>query len=116
MRTHFAPRFFGPPGAARAEKRCRICVLHDYRDDGFEGSVAKLFGVKAIPHTFTIDSDGVLQDEHIGDASVEGKMKKLRARARDLPSNAGPQNNFDFRLQKAAPEVGCTDARECRAP
>jgi len=32
-----------------------------YRDGGFEGSVAKLFGVKAIPHTFTIDSDGVLQ-------------------------------------------------------
>src|SRR5271155_1144238 len=35
--------------------------LH-YRDGGFTGSVANLFGVKAIPHTFTIDADGVLQD------------------------------------------------------
>ena len=31
----------------------------------------------------TIDADGVLQDEHIGDASVEGKLKKLLARARE---------------------------------
>jgi thiol-disulfide isomerase/thioredoxin len=61
-----------------------------YRDGGFEGSVAKLFGVTAIPHTFTIDADGVLQDEHIGDASIEGKLKKLLARARDVPSNAPP--------------------------
>jgi len=35
-----------------------------YRDAGFSGSIAKKFGVEAIPHTFTIDSDGVLQDEH----------------------------------------------------
>lgn len=52
-----------------------------YRDGSFEGPIATLFGVNAIPHTFTIDSDGVLQDEHIGDASVEGKLKKLIARA-----------------------------------
>jgi thiol-disulfide isomerase/thioredoxin len=55
-----------------------------YFDGGFTGSVAKMFGVKAIPHTFTIDADGVLQDEHIGDASIEGKLKKLIARAREL--------------------------------
>lgn len=55
-----------------------------YRDGGFEGSLAKLFGVQAIPHTFTIDADGVLQDEQIGDASIEGKLKKLLARAREL--------------------------------
>ncbi len=61
-----------------------------YRDGGFEGSTAKLFGVTAIPHTFTTDADGVLQDEHIGDASIEGKLKKLIARARDLQSNPGP--------------------------
>jgi thiol-disulfide isomerase/thioredoxin len=57
-----------------------------YRDGGFSGSIAKLFAVKAIPHTFTIDADGVLQDEHIGDASIEGKLKKLIAQARDLQS------------------------------
>jgi thiol-disulfide isomerase/thioredoxin len=55
-----------------------------YRDGGFEGSLSRLFGVTAIPHTFTIDADGVLQDEHIGDASVEGKLKKLCARAKEL--------------------------------
>jgi thiol-disulfide isomerase/thioredoxin len=55
-----------------------------YRDGGFTGPTAKLFGVEAIPHTFTIDVDGVLQDEHIGDASIEGKLKKLLGRAREL--------------------------------
>ncbi|MFZ0691959.1 MAG: redoxin domain-containing protein [Acidobacteriaceae bacterium] len=53
-----------------------------YRDGG--GDIAKMFRVESIPHTFTIDADGVLQDEHIGDASVEGKLKKLCARARQL--------------------------------
>jgi thiol-disulfide isomerase/thioredoxin len=52
-----------------------------YRESGFTGVMPKLFGVEAIPHTFTIDADGVLQDEHIGDASIEGKLKKLVARA-----------------------------------
>jgi peroxiredoxin len=56
-----------------------------YRDGGFTGPIAKLFGVEAIPHTFTIDSDGILQDEHIGDASIEGKLKKLIARAQKVP-------------------------------
>ena len=55
-----------------------------YRDGSHDGPVAKMFGVQAIPHTFTIDADGVLQDEHIGDASVEGKLKKLLAHAREL--------------------------------
>ena len=55
-----------------------------YRDGSFTGSISKMFGVQAIPHTFTIDADGVLQDERIGDASIEGKLKKLVARAREL--------------------------------
>jgi thiol-disulfide isomerase/thioredoxin len=55
-----------------------------YRDGGFTGRIARLFEVNAIPHTFTIDSDGVLQEEHIGDASIEGKLKKLIARAREV--------------------------------
>jgi thiol-disulfide isomerase/thioredoxin len=50
-----------------------------YRDGGFTGPVSKMFGITAIPHTFTIDSDGVLQEEHIGDSSIEGKLKKLIA-------------------------------------
>lgn len=54
-----------------------------YCDGGFKGPVATMFGVHAIPQTFTIDADGVLQDQHIGDASIEGKLKKLVARARE---------------------------------
>jgi thiol-disulfide isomerase/thioredoxin len=63
-----------------------------YRDGGFKGPVATLFGVEAIPHTFTIDADGVLQDEHIGDASIEGKLKKLVGRARELQAAEKPQS------------------------
>jgi thiol-disulfide isomerase/thioredoxin len=55
-----------------------------YRDGGFEGSLSSLYGVNAIPHTFTIDAYGVLQDEHIGDASIEGKLRKLCAQAHAL--------------------------------
>jgi thiol-disulfide isomerase/thioredoxin len=55
-----------------------------YRDGGFTSPIAKMFNVNAIPHTFTIDADGVLQEEHIGDASIEGKLKKLLAHAREL--------------------------------
>ena len=54
-----------------------------YFDHGFTGSIATSFNVKAIPHTFTIDADGILQDEHIGDASIEGKLKKLVKRAQE---------------------------------
>lgn len=59
-----------------------------YRDGGFTGTIAKMFAVEAIPHTFTIDADGVLQDEHIGDASIEGKLKKLIAKARETQTTA----------------------------
>jgi len=42
------------------------------------------FGVNAIPHYFTIDSDGVLTSEMMGSGSdVEGKLKKLVAKARE---------------------------------
>lgn len=59
-----------------------------YRDGGFTGPISKMFGVEAIPHTFTIDADGVLQDEQIGDASIEGKLKKLVGRAKELQSTS----------------------------
>jgi thiol-disulfide isomerase/thioredoxin len=61
--------------------------LH-YRDGGFTGPISRMFSVEAIPHTFTIDADGVLQDERIGDASIEGKLKKLVSRARELENTA----------------------------
>lgn len=52
-----------------------------YRDGGFTGRISRLFDVNAIPATFTIDADGVLEDQHVGDADIEGKLKKLIARA-----------------------------------
>jgi len=58
-----------------------------YRDGGFTGSIARLFDVRAIPHTFTIDADGILQDEHVGDAAIEGKIKKLIARAHEVEAS-----------------------------
>ena len=61
-----------------------------YRDGGFKGPVAKMFGVTAIPHTFTIDTDGVLQEEHVGDASIEGKLKKLLAEAHEKQNAEKP--------------------------
>jgi peroxiredoxin len=61
------------------------------RDGGFTSPISKLFSVTAIPHTFTIDTDGVMQDEHIGDGSIEGKLKKLLARARELQASAKPE-------------------------
>ena len=62
-----------------------------YRDGGFKGPIATLFAVRAIPQTFTIDADGVLQDQHIGDAAIEGKLKKLVGRARELQPAETPK-------------------------
>lgn len=59
-----------------------------YYDGGFTGPMSTMFNVQAIPHTFTIDADGVLQEERIGDASIEGKIKKLVAHAQELQTNA----------------------------
>jgi thiol-disulfide isomerase/thioredoxin len=52
-----------------------------YRDA--DHVLSKSFGVEAIPHYFTIDSDGVLTSEMLGEGSdVEGKLKKLVAKAK----------------------------------
>ena len=62
---------------------------NQYRDDDHQLSTA--YGVDAIPHYFTIDSDGVLQDEKIGSGSnIEGKLKKLVARARESQKPTSP--------------------------
>jgi thiol-disulfide isomerase/thioredoxin len=52
-----------------------------YRDA--DHTLSRAFGVEAIPHYFTIDSDGVLTAEMVGsDSNVEGRLKKLVAKAR----------------------------------
>lgn len=48
------------------------------------GSAEDVPEVDAIPHTFTIDADGVLREEHVGDASIEGRLKKLVAQAESM--------------------------------
>ena len=62
-----------------------------YRDGGFDGYIARLFSVDAIPATFTIDADGVLEDQHVGDADIEGKLKKLIAQAKTAASQRATQ-------------------------
>ena len=55
-----------------------------YRDA--DQSLSRQFGVESIPHYFTIDTDGVLTSEMLGSGSnVEGKLKKLLARAKASP-------------------------------
>jgi len=57
-----------------------------YRDGEFDGPIAKMFAVNAIPATFSIDADGVLEDQHVGDESIEGKLKKMIAHAAEMQS------------------------------
>jgi thiol-disulfide isomerase/thioredoxin len=53
-----------------------------YRDG--DHKLSEMFNVDAIPHYFTIDSDGVLTTEMVGSGSdVEGKLKKLLKRAHE---------------------------------
>jgi len=60
-----------------------------YRDADHE--LSKRFDVNAIPHYFTIDSDGVLTSEMMGSGSdVEGKLKKLVARAKASAAKQPP--------------------------
>ncbi len=68
------------------------------RDGGFKGPIATQFGVTAIPATFSIDADGVLEDQRVGDADIEGKLKKLIAQAMERekqnpPAEAAVQAN-----------------------
>ena len=48
-----------------------------YRDGGFDGPIASRFSVKAIPTTFTIDANGFVQDQQVGDGNIEDKLQKL---------------------------------------
>ncbi|MGP8252517.1 MAG: hypothetical protein ACLQHF_10820 [Terracidiphilus sp.] len=51
-----------------------------------------LFDIRVIPATLSIDADGVLEDQHVGDADIDGKLKKLIAHAQELANrkNAEP--------------------------
>lgn len=76
-----------------------------YRNTAGDGDIAKIFGVHLIPATFTIDADGVLEDQHVGDANIEGKLKKLIASANDLAHRKSVTPSLDPRpAESAAPE------------
>ena len=57
------------------------------RDGGFNGQMSRSFSVDEIPATFSIDADGVLEDQHVGDANIDGKLKKMIARASELAAH-----------------------------
>jgi thiol-disulfide isomerase/thioredoxin len=62
-----------------------------YRDA--DHALSTKYGVEAIPHYFTIDTDGVLTSEMLGSGSdVEGKLKKLIARAKAVPPTQSATN------------------------
>jgi hypothetical protein len=53
-----------------------------YRDA--DGALSRAYGVNAIPHYFSIDTDGVLASVKVGSgADVEGDVRKLLNKARD---------------------------------
>ena len=51
-----------------------------YRDGSFEGPISSAFGVRAVPTTFTIDTDGFLQDQQVGSGKIETTIKELLQR------------------------------------
>lgn len=55
--------------------------------DGTDGILAHQFGVHAVPATFTIDADGELQNQHVRDAQIEQKLKKLVAHAAEAATH-----------------------------
>ncbi len=72
-----------------------------YRDA--DHKLANEFGVTAIPHYFTIDSDGVLTSEMLGSGSdVEGKLKKLIARAREAKTLARADGSPASKVKSAS--------------
>jgi thiol-disulfide isomerase/thioredoxin len=58
-----------------------------YRDGKWTGPIATDFDVTAIPATFSIDADGVLEDQHVGDENIEGKLKKMIAHAVEVENS-----------------------------
>jgi thioredoxin-like negative regulator of GroEL len=68
-----------------------------YRDGGYDGKIATLFGVRGIPNTIIVDANGVFVDQYLGsedingkhlsNEEVEGKLKELMARAAEAPAH-----------------------------
>jgi thiol-disulfide isomerase/thioredoxin len=70
-----------------------------YRDGYWNGSMAHMFGIREIPQTFTIDADGVIENQSVGDADLTGKLRKLVAKAKS--EGAAPPQSVVARATKA---------------
>jgi hypothetical protein len=74
-----------------------------YRDQ--DHSLSNVFGIEAILHYFTIDSDGVLTAEMLGTGSDgEGKLKKLIAKAKTSRESV-TANSSGNELQGNSPDA-----------
>ena len=63
-----------------------------YRDAN--GALSRAYGVNAIPHYFSIDTDGVLESVKVGSgADVEGDVKHLLDKARDAEKKKAKQSD-----------------------
>ena len=63
-----------------------------YRDA--DGALSRAYGVNAIPHYFSIDADGVLQNVQVGSgADVEGEVHKLLNKAHDAEKKKAKESN-----------------------
>jgi len=49
--------------------------------------IATDFDVTRFPATFSIDADGVLEDQHVGDENIEGRLKKMIAHAVEVENS-----------------------------
>jgi len=65
-----------------------------YRDGGFDGPIATAFRVKVIPTTFTIDANGFVQDQQVGDGQIEERLKKLIEKASAEPESKAMAARF----------------------
>jgi thiol-disulfide isomerase/thioredoxin len=59
-----------------------------YRDGGYDGKIATLFGVRGIPNTIIVDANGVFKEQDLGSADIDGKIKELVARAVEASAHA----------------------------
>ena len=63
-----------------------------YRDA--DGALSRTYGVNAIPHYFSIDADGVLQNVQVGSgADVEGEVRKLLNKAHDAEKKKAKESS-----------------------
>jgi peroxiredoxin len=63
-----------------------------YRDAN--GALSRTYGVDAIPHYFSIDTDGVLQNVQVGSgADVEGDVRKLLNKAHDAEKKKAKESD-----------------------